>query len=227
MPNVYLIASPIGSKLSDISIGAVRILKKTENILTENEGSKLVQRLKAKGIISQEAEITQIPYDENEIFPFVDQLIAQGKDFAILANEGLPCFVDPGTRIVSHIRGNPEVELVPVGMNSAIQAAFLLTGIRFRRFTFLGHYPSNPLLKDSIEPLIMYVRCGHLKEFLDECSRLMDEKQIVTIIANATKPKYWKRQVRVEEISIEMEPILTLVSPNDSFVAVISENEKE
>jgi hypothetical protein len=175
---IFLIASPIGDILSDFSLSALEILKRVRHVFIEDIALEhpdlLHKRLQKKGVLGPEHRLYFISENRQDpqLFGQIDRLVQQRESFALLADKGLPCFLDPGLELVRHLldRHGEQVELVPVGVSSAFDAAIALCGVDCSQFVFLGHFPDNRksarnILSFSV-PNIVYVKAGAWKDFV-------------------------------------------------------------
>jgi len=176
---VYLITAPIGDFLGDMSVNAFETLKRLEVVFVEDTGSddegNVVEKLRRKGVLTDAHELIGISCPEDTVAKLgrVDELVARGTDFAILADKGLPCFIDPGREIVEHLleKHADAVRLIPIGTSSAVDATVAMSGTNCTMYAFLGHFPEEYRLDDDITgldmPLIYYVRGDSLTKFVD------------------------------------------------------------
>jgi hypothetical protein len=177
---VYLIASPIGDVLGDFCVSALEIIKRLEHLFVEDievdsEG-ELTSRMKKRRIITSKHKLHKIVHGAKTVryFPLIDELIEQRTSFAVLSDRGLPCFLDPGLEITQYLfsKYSDEVELVPLGISSALDGAIVLSGVDCTNFMFLGHYPEQYCLdvdfSSSKMPVIFYVRGDSLVPFVEE-----------------------------------------------------------
>ena len=165
---IYLIAVPIGSYLSDMPIASLQQCQKTKIIFVESMG-RLIQKLQGKGYLTAAHRL--IVMDENSL-EIAKVLLKEGKSFAILADTGNPCFVDPGHEIVRHILDKylQQVTLVPLGMSSALDAGLSMAGLDIQKFHFCGHFPENHLNVTDVGGHSggQIYRCNHGESLLDE-----------------------------------------------------------
>jgi 16S rRNA C1402 (ribose-2'-O) methylase RsmI len=165
---IYLIAVPIGSYLSDMPIASLQQIQGAKVIFIESMG-RLVKKLQVKGYLTAAHRL--IPMDKNSL-GIAKALLERGESFAILADTGNPCFVDPGYEIVRHILDEhlDRVSLVPLGMSSALDAALSMAGLDIQKFHFCGHFPDNYIdriqIGDSL-PLVFYVAGKGVRDWLE------------------------------------------------------------
>lgn len=171
--SIYLIASPIGDYMSDFSISALRALERVKHVFVEEE-SHFVTELRRHNLLTSH-EVFFL--DEEGCRERASGLVERRTSFAILACSGIPGFVDPGHEIVSHcLAEHPEaIELVPLGMSSALDAALALAGIPVTQFQFMGHYPESWSVSRSGAalgvPMVFFVRGEAVRAFVEEIRR--------------------------------------------------------
>ncbi|MFH2005696.1 MAG: hypothetical protein ABI333_03805 [bacterium] len=159
---VYLIPSPIGDHFTDFSFAGLRALEKVEHLFLEAP-DEFLERMRTRGLI-RESHHVHFLTEPDACVERASALVEEGTPFGILASSGVPCFVDPGHQIVERLleRHLDAVELVPVGMSSALDAALAMTGKDIQRFLFLGHVPECYELDASYLahrlPLVYFVR---------------------------------------------------------------------
>jgi 16S rRNA C1402 (ribose-2'-O) methylase RsmI len=212
---VFLIASPIGDILSDFSVSALEIIKRTRILLMEDIGVEnpevLYNRLRAKGVITTEHEVHLISDRKGAGFPLerIDEWVRAGRSFAILADKGLPCFLDPGIEIVQHLMAHHEqaVDLIPIGASSALDGGIALSGVDCTRFLFWGHFPGSPplerhLLRTGI-PVILYVQGDSLVDFVKHAKKMLGRgarHHRLTVLSNIRqRQSRWRRRFSMDE----------------------------
>ena len=180
---VYLISAPIGSYLSDMPLASLQQIRGTRNLFIESNG-RFIKKLTAKGYITDQH--TLIPLDGDSL-TIARELLAGDTSFALLADTGNPCFVDPGYDIVRHILDEclDKVTLVPLGMSSALDAGLSMAGLDIQKFIFCGHFPENHMKSppNTGYPLVYYVAGGGVSEWC----RLVAEKsdwKTITLFRN-------------------------------------------
>jgi len=164
---VYLIASPIGDYLQDMSLAAIHTLDSVTHVFVEANDNYLA-RLRERGVIGERHRVHFL--DQPQVDRARDLIAAQAP-FALLASSGIPCFVDPGRRIVALCLESPEaVELIPIGVSSALDAALCMCGLNVDIFRFNGHFPEHHVfdrgLADDGIPLVYFVRGDALADFV-------------------------------------------------------------
>lgn len=169
---VYLIAMPCGGEISDISMAALEIIPSLQHIFVETMDARVIQYLKEKHVLSPHQQLYPLGKDD---LSKARELLSKRENFAIMADSGNPCFVDPGCEIVEEIFANhlESTTIVPIGMSSALDAALSMSGVDIRYFLFAGHYPENFLSLSDISsahsmPIFFYVRGDSIEEWMED-----------------------------------------------------------
>src|SRR3989338_9173847 len=100
MPNFYVVATPIGN-LGDITFRAVETLQRADVILCED--TRVTQKLLAKYNIAQPL----LSYHAHSKLAKVEKifdLLAEGKNLALVSDAGTPGISDPGAMLVAKIK---------------------------------------------------------------------------------------------------------------------------
>ncbi|NOQ67820.1 16S rRNA (cytidine(1402)-2'-O)-methyltransferase [Patescibacteria group bacterium] len=138
MPNLYIIATPIGN-LEDITLRALMVLKETDLILCEDT------RQTKKLLVKYEINTPTISYHQhsklNKINKIVD-LLERGKNLALVSDAGTPGISDPGNQLIKYLIENKiDVEIIPIPGPSAVISALSISGFPTDNFIFLGFVP--------------------------------------------------------------------------------------
>ena len=195
MTAVYLVAAPIGDYVQDMSVAAIHVLKKVRHVFVEADDAFLA-KLRDRDMISAEHRVYVM--DEPRIEE-AKKLIARGESFAITASSGIPCFLDPGRDIVrlcldEHLDA---VELIPIGLSSALDAGLCMAGMDPAFFHFNGHYPEHYIFDDVMPAneiaLIYFVRGGAIRQFVTEVSERVSALRRLVLLKDLRK----KQRARV------------------------------
>ncbi|WP_338521294.1 16S rRNA (cytidine(1402)-2'-O)-methyltransferase [Candidatus Legionella polyplacis] len=142
MPNeigkLYIVATPIGNR-DDISLRAIKILKKVNYILSENTKYSYYF-LKSFNIIKP--LISFHIFNENKISDHIINKLKNGKSFALISNAGTPLINDPGFPLVKKAR-KEKIPVIPIPGACALIAAICSSGIPCNTFFFTGFLSSN------------------------------------------------------------------------------------
>ena len=142
MSKFYVVATPIGN-MGDITLRAIETLKNVDLILCEDtrETKKILDKYGInKPTMSYHAQSKLSKTDK------IFELLAEGKDLALVSDAGTPGISDPGAMLISKIKdsarqGLAEVQVIPIPGASAVITALSASGLPTHEFTFLGFLP--------------------------------------------------------------------------------------
>jgi 16S rRNA (cytidine1402-2'-O)-methyltransferase len=184
MATLFIVATPIGN-LEDISLRALRILKKVDLILCEDTRvtKKLLDRYQIKKpLVSyhQHSKLQKIDY--------IISLLKEGKNLALVSDSGTPGVSDPGNKLVNEVVNQliDRVKIVPIPGPSALTCAASVSGFPMEKFLFLGFLPKKKkrkeILKEIVEskyPVIFYESPYRIIKTLKELGGMNKELEIV------------------------------------------------
>lgn len=205
MGTLSLVSTPIGN-LEDITIRAIKTLLGSDVILCEDTrrtGILLSEIIKRYGEMFDITPQWQPPlmayYEEVELrkLPEIMNLLASGKQVALVADAGTPLISDPGYKLVTEaLKRGFRVESIPGP--AAFVAALVGCGLPPDKFLFLGYPPekkTNRLkllnnLKEIAKSLLMtyifYVAPHKLRQFLTDLEEILGNREVV-IVRELTK----------------------------------------
>lgn len=139
MPALYIVATPIGN-LEDITLRALRVLQEVDAILCEDTRvtKKLLEKYEFdKPLISYHAQSKLSKIER------IFELLARGKDLALVSDAGTPAISDPGCLLIAQVRERfgAEVAIVPIPGASAVLSALSVSGFPSSEYLFLGFLP--------------------------------------------------------------------------------------
>lgn len=198
---LYIVGTPIGN-LEDITLRALRILKEVDVIAAEDTRHtvKLLNHFEIKKHL-----LAYHQHNEQSGSEKLLELLAEGKDIALVSDAGMPIISDPGSVIVSRCNeaGIP-VEVVP-GPNAGL-CALVLSGIDARAFTFMGFLgKQNKEIRGGIEKIavsentvILYETPHRLVKTLEAMVQVIPERKM-SISREITKKYEETRMGTVQE----------------------------
>lgn len=136
MASLYVVSTPIGN-LGDMTRRAVEVLAAADVVLAEDT-RRTGTLLKHLGVSAR--LISSHEHNESSRSALVVEILAEGRDVAMVTDAGTPLLSDPGARIVRRVV-EAGFEVVPVPGASALLAALVGSGIEAGTFTFLGFPP--------------------------------------------------------------------------------------
>lgn len=137
-PTLFVVSTPIGN-LSDITYRAIEILNSVDAILCEDTRTSavLLNHYHIKKPLFSYHEFNKMEKEEQII-----DMLASGKNLALISDAGTPGINDPGYEIIKRtIESGFHVISIPGA--SAILAALVVSGLVIQPFTFIGFLPKK------------------------------------------------------------------------------------
>lgn len=180
MPTLYIAGTPIGN-LEDISLRALRILGEVDFILCEDT------RVTGKLLSHYKIKTQMISYHqhsaENKVKQIID-LLAVGKNIALVSDAGTPGISDPGGKLVQAVleKMDDAVQIESVPGPSAVTASLSISGMPTDKFIFMGFPPNKKgrqtftrrILKSDY-PVVVYESKHRIVHFLEELKKAAEE----------------------------------------------------
>ena len=183
MPNLYIIATPIGN-LEDITLRALRVIKEVDLILCED--TRHTKRLLDKyEIIAQ-----TMSYHQHSKISKIDKIVGlleSGKNLALVSDAGTPGISDPGNKLVEYLVENKiDVNIIPIPGPSAVVSALSVSGFPTDNFIFLGFVPHKKgrqtffkNLAEEKRTVVFYESPHRIMKTLESLKEYIPEKEIV------------------------------------------------
>ena len=138
MPKLYLVPTPIGN-LDDITLRAVSVLRSVDLILAEDTRTTSVL-LRHLGI--EKPLRSHHKFNEHATAQLFSEIVAAGRDVALVSDAGTPGISDPGFLLVrTCVEQGVEVETLPGA--TALIPALVDRGFPCDRFCFEGFLPQK------------------------------------------------------------------------------------
>jgi 16S rRNA (cytidine1402-2'-O)-methyltransferase len=205
MGKLYIIATPIGN-LDDITLRALRVLKKVDLILCEDTRvtKKLIDRYGIKIPLESYHQHSKLQKIEKII-----DLLKSGKNLALVSDSGTPGISDPGNKLIEEIKDIAEI--IPIPGPSAIISAASISGFPMDKFVFMGFPPHknkrNKFFKEVAEakyPVILYESPHRIIKTLKELGEFGEFD--VVIARELTKVFETIYRGKISEIIPKIEP---------------------
>lgn len=135
MPNLYVVATPIGN-LEDISLRALRVLREVRLIAAEDT-RKTKRLLNAYHI--QTPLTSYHEHNEKAKLDYILNCLKEG-DMALVSEAGMPGVSDPGYELIG-AANRSGVTVIPIPGPSAVITALVVSGMPTDRFLYLGFLP--------------------------------------------------------------------------------------
>jgi 16S rRNA (cytidine1402-2'-O)-methyltransferase len=135
--NLYIVSTPIGN-LEDITLRALRVLKKSDIILCEDtrQSIKLLNHYKIKKKL-----VSYHKFNEKKQMSSIIKYFNDGKILSLITDAGTPLLSDPGRFLVNQCLIN-NIKVTPIPGASSITAAMSVCGFN-DQFLFYGFLPKT------------------------------------------------------------------------------------
>ena len=145
---LYIVSTPIGN-LSDITLRALEVLKKSDYILCEDTrtSKNLLDRYEIKSKL-----ISNHKFNEKKNLSKIIQILKSDCVVSLISDAGTPSVSDPGAILVNECLIN-KINVYPIPGASAVSSAIAISGFNEQYF-FYGFFPEkNNKLKEDFEKL--------------------------------------------------------------------------
>ena len=134
---LYIIATPIGN-LEDITLRAIKVLKKSDYILCEDTrtSKKLLDRFEINSKL-----ISNHKFNEKKNVLKIIEIIKSEKVVSLISDAGTPTISDPGTILVNECV-EKNIDIFPISGASAVTTAVSISGFNEKYF-FYGFFPEK------------------------------------------------------------------------------------
>ena len=176
---LYIVSTPIGNE-DDISLRALKVLKKVDAIICEEEkvGALLIKRHNFSAQLEQLNE-----HNEESYAPQLIERMQQGETFALISDAGTPIFADPG-RYLLQLALDAEINVVVVPGASSIMTALVRSGFKSDVFTSAGFLSRtteerlSELQALALEPrtTVLLETPYRLKQLLEAAAKVMPDR---------------------------------------------------
>lgn len=133
---LYVVATPLGN-LGDLSARAAEVLGRVAVVAAEDTR-------RTRGLLAHVGASPQLlSYHAHSADRRLDtllEILAEGRDVALVSDAGTPAVSDPGTELVAAAR-SAGIGVVPIPGPSAVAAALSAAGLKGDRYLFLGFMP--------------------------------------------------------------------------------------
>jgi 16S rRNA (cytidine1402-2'-O)-methyltransferase len=201
MTTLYIVGTPIGN-LEDISMRALRILGEVDFVLCED--TRVTKRLLEHYKIDTPTISCHQHSDEKKIGEILD-LLAGGKNLALVSDAGTPGISDPGGKLVQAVieKFGDDVNIESVPGPSAVTAALSISGIPTDKFIFMGFPPHKKGRQTFIKkviasdfPVVVYESKHRILKLLEELRQAAKNWEVVD------KDKVEKKKIDLTSIIV-------------------------
>jgi len=151
---LYIVSTPIGN-LSDITLRALEVLKKSDYVLCEDTriSKNLLERYEIKSKL-----ISNHKFNEKKNLSKVIDILKSESIVSLISDAGTPSISDPGSILVNECASNG-IDIFPIPGASAVSSAVSISGFSEKYF-FYGFFPEkNNKLKEDFEKLSNLESC--------------------------------------------------------------------
>ena len=144
-PGLYIVSTPIGN-LSDITLRAIEILKKSEYILCEDTriSKKLLNKYNIKSKL-----ISNHKFNETKNTEKIIEILKSNEIVSLISDAGTPTIADPGKILINECI-KKKINIYPIPGPTAVTTALSVSGFSEKYF-FYGFFPEKK--KDVLNDL--------------------------------------------------------------------------
>ena len=219
---LYIVATPIGN-LSDITLRAIEILKKSDYILCED--TRISRNLLDKYEIKSKL-ISNHKFNEKKNLSKIIDILKSDCVVSLISDAGTPSVSDPGAILINECILN-NIYVFPVSGASAVSTAVSISGFDEKYF-FYGFFPEkNSQLKEDFEKLahqnnciVFFISPRKFNKSVKDIKYYFSGRKIL-ICREMTK--FYEEYIRTDVDNLE--PFKS--DPKGEFTIVISEKKKK
>jgi len=219
---LYIISTPIGN-LSDITLRAIDVLKKSDYILCEDTrvSKNLLNRYEIKSKL-----ISNHKFNEKKNLVKIMEILKSNCIVSLISDAGTPSVSDPGAILVNECSVN-QIDVFPVPGASAVSSAVSISGFNEKYF-FYGFFPEkNNKLKEDFEKLsnldssiVFFISPRKFNKSLKNIKYFFSGRKILVC---REMTKFFEEYIRSDVDELET----FKVDPKGELTIVISEKEKQ
>ena len=219
---LYIVSTPIGN-LSDITLRALEVLKKSDYILCED--TRISKNLLARYEIKSKL-IANHKFNENKNLSKVIDILKSGSIVSLISDAGTPSISDPGAILVNECASN-DIDIFPIPGASAVSSAVSISGFGEKYF-FYGFFPEKiNKLKEDFERLanlegciVFFISPRKFNRSIKDLKYFFSNRKILVC---REMTKFYEEYIRTD-VDI-LEPFKS--DPKGELTIVISEKVKE
>ena len=219
---LYVVSTPIGN-LSDITLRALEVLKKSDYILCEDTrtSKNLLDRYEIKSKL-----ISNHKFNEKKNLSKVIEILKSDCIVSLISDAGTPSVSDPGAVLINECLIN-KINIYPIPGSSAVSSAVSISGFS-EKYYFYGFFPEkNNKLKEDFEKLrniegciVFFISPRKFNRSVKDIKEYFLDRKIL-ICREMTK--FYEEFIRVDVDKLEA----FKSDPKGELTIVISEKTKE
>jgi len=228
---LYIVSTPIGN-LEDITLRALKVLKKSDYILCEDTrvSKKLLSKYKIKSNL-----ISYHKFNEKKNLQKIIDILKSNKVVSLISDAGTPTISDPGNILIKECIRN-EINLIPIPGPSAPTASLSISGF-LDKYYFYGFFPeSNSEINKNFSNLsqlngsiIFFISAKKFNRSLNIIKKYFSDREIL-ICKEITKyfEEYFRFNINeIDQKKISLKGEITLVISEKKLVNKTSNNLSE
>ena len=219
---LYIVSTPIGN-LSDITLRALAVLKKSDYILCEDTrtSKNLLDRYEIKSKL-----ISNHKFNEKKNLSKLIEILKSDCIVSLISDAGTPSVSDPGAILINECLIN-KIDIYPIPGASAVSSAVSISGFS-EKYYFYGFFPEkNNKLKEDFEKLrnldgciVFFISPRKFNRSVKDIKQYFADRKIL-ICREMTK--FYEEFTRID--IDKLEPFK--LDPKGELTIVISEKTKE
>ena len=219
---LYIVSTPIGN-LSDITLRALEVLKKSDYILCEDTrtSKNLLDRYEVKSKL-----ISNHKFNEKKNLSKIIEILKSGCIVSLISDAGTPSVSDPGAILINECLIN-KIDIFPIPGATAVLSAVSISGFNEKYF-FYGFFPEkNKKLNEDFEKLknldgciVFFISPRKFNRSVKDIKHYFSDRKIL-ICREMTK--FYEEYIRTN--IDKLEPFK--LDPKGELTIVISEKVKE
>jgi len=228
---LYIVSTPIGN-LEDITLRALKVLKKSDYILCED--TRVSKKLLSKYQIKSKL-ISNHKFNEKKNLKKIIDILKSDKIVSLISDAGTPTISDPGNILIKECINN-KINLISIPGPSALIAAFSISGFSDKLY-FYGFFPeNNSEIKQNFEILskldssiVFFISAKKFNRSIGVIKKYFLDREIL-ICKEITKyyEEYFRFQVKeLDKNNISLKGEITLVLSKKRIFKKVSNNLNE
>ena len=219
---LYIVSTPIGN-LSDITLRALEVLKKSDYILCEDTrtSKNLLDRYEVKSKL-----ISNHKFNEKKNLSKIIEILKSDCIVSLISDAGTPSVSDPGAILINECLIN-KIDIFPIPGATAVSSAVSISGFNEKYF-FYGFFPEkNKKLNEDFEKLknldgciVFFISPRKFNRSVKDIKHYFSDRKIL-ICREMTK--FYEEFIRTD--IDKLEPFK--LDPKGELTIVISEKVKE
>jgi len=219
---LYIVSTPIGN-LSDITLRALEVLKKSDYILCEDTrtSKNLLDRYEVKSKL-----ISNHKFNEKKNLSKIIEILKSGCIVSLISDAGTPSVSDPGAILINECLIN-KIDIFPIPGATAVSLAVSISDFNEKYF-FHGFFPEkNKKLNEDFEKLknldgciVFFISPRKFNRSVKDIKHYFSDRKIL-ICREMTK--FYEEYIRTN--IDKLEPFK--LDPKGELTIVISEKVKE